>query len=72
MVSAVSEAESLPEEVPEELKYLFEEWLDELTEEARKILSQEPELSVSELARKLHLSPEGTSYLYKRLNRNLR
>ncbi len=71
IVSAVGEKESLPEEVPEDLKYLFEEWLDELTEEARHILSQEPGLSVVELARRLRLSPEATAYLCKRLERNL-
>jgi len=63
----MGEAESLPEEVPESLKLLFEEWLDELTEEARRALARNPDLSTEELARSLHLPPEGVKYILTRL-----
>ena len=68
MVSTVSETESLPEEVPEGLKLLFEEWLDELLAEAEKALQEDPDLSDRELARRLGIPPEGAAYLRHRLH----
>ncbi|QJA06484.1 hypothetical protein FVE67_06580 [Thermosulfurimonas marina] len=67
MVSTVSETETLPEEVPEGLKLLFEEWLDELLAEAQKVLQKEPHLSDRELARRLRVPLEGATYLRHRL-----
>ncbi|OAQ21650.1 hypothetical protein [Thermosulfurimonas dismutans] len=69
IVSAVGEKESLPEEVPESLKLLFEEWLDELTEEARRITAQRAPLSTPELAKYLRISKEGAEYIRERLKR---
>ncbi|RUM89586.1 MAG: hypothetical protein DSZ24_00900 [Thermodesulfatator sp.] len=67
MVSTIEETESLPEEVPQGLKFLFEEWLEEILNETEKILQKEPELSNKELARRLGVPLEGVAYLRHRL-----
>lgn len=69
LLEKVNRADQLMQVAEPELLVLFEEWLEELAEEAAAVIQELGAADPAAVARRLNLPPAGTEYLLNKLRR---
>ncbi len=68
LYSTMGVPNELLKDAPEDLIFLFQDWLDMVASECRKILAAQPDLSTLEVAKQLKLPVSTVEKLIKRGN----
>ncbi len=69
LLEKVTRADQLMQVAEPELLVLFEEWLEELAEEAAVVVKEMGAADPAALARRLKIPPSGTEFLINKLRR---
>ena len=69
LLEKVTRADQLMKVAEPELLVLFEEWLEELAEEAAVVVKELGAADPAAVARRLNVSPAGTEFLLNKLRR---
>jgi hypothetical protein len=69
LLEKVTRADQLLKVAEPELLVLFEEWLEELTEEAAAVVKELGAADPAAVARRLKIPPTGTEFLLNKLRR---